>query len=156
MDAQTKLKIERFTAAAEVLLDRGTSKRPGGSPETLFAGGPTPSRQTLAALSTTAGAQALDIVYMVFDLADIAKGPTSLMLITPRLGVHTVRLDCHLWAPMDGGRLVIVRRGSTDTYYDFDHDELVQRKGGLAFSLDDGFVRAAVRLRDKAATMPGG
>jgi len=156
MNPEIKLQIDRFTTAAEALLEVGTSRRPGGKSETLFAGGGRPSKTILAALSVPAAEQGFDIVYLEFRLDDVARGPRSVWLITPRDGVHRVIVDCAFWAPEDGGRLVIVPRLAQATHFDFENDELVQRAGRPARSLDAGIARAMERLRATAATMPGG
>jgi hypothetical protein len=152
------LAIDRFTVAAPLLLGTDLRERPRGYSRTLFGGGVAPTQEMLAALAAGAAGAGMDLVYMVFDSAEVASGPMRLMLIQPRDDVHHVTIGCQFWCPADGGRAVIVvSKSKADVYFEFEGAALVQRQGPLPSMFDDdGFDRAADRLCAIAATMPSG
>lgn len=158
MNPLHKLAIDRFTVAAPMLLEPNSSRRVDGKSLILFGGGAKPSLNMLEALSAGAAEVSRDLIYMVFDVTNVGNGPTSLMLLQTRDGVHFVTADCHFWSRSDEGRFVIVpRQSKTNKYFELEDTELVQRQGPLVSAFDnDGFVRAAARLPDTAAAMPGG
>ena len=156
MNEGTKIEIDRFIAAAEALLERKPSRRSKPRQKTLFAGGGPLSLLVLNALVDTADERGMEVVYLEFDLFDVARGPRRLIVSVLSGDIHVTYADCVLWAAENGGCPVIVPRNGTRGFFELEADKLLHRQGCPAASLDSGMDLATIQLRERASTMPGG
>jgi hypothetical protein len=137
----------RFAIAAERLLRHAPNPEFVGDGQSvnILSGGP-PDPADFQAICSVCEKTDLDIVYLEFRPGRESQGPTGLTIIAKRDGLLNFWPQCTLWAPKDGGPLLIVPKDDIAICIGYDGLALtwMERPAG---SLANGIDRARTRLR---------
>ncbi|MEG3159384.1 hypothetical protein U1763_02605 [Sphingomonas sp. LB2R24] len=147
MTVQAQDKIDRFLIAAQALLYQAPDPEyANDGVSVLMAGGhpmePSDLDRTAAICAQCRG----DLIYLEFSKTRPQDGPQNVVLFSEREGVIFRWTDCALWAPEDGGPLLIMPR-RLNVCFGYDGIELFSIAQRPTQYLGDGIARARTRLR---------
>ena len=138
--------VNRFAIAAnELLREEMAPEFAQDGPSFAFLAGPPLDADKAVSWAGIAQDSQLDIVYLAFDLGRERFGPTSVAIFAERFGVVYRWTECVLWAPKDGGRLLVMPRG-LNMCFSHDGNALISHQSRPTHSLRDGIARARNRL----------
>lgn len=147
--------VNRFAVAAAELLRRDLDPQfAGDGPSVLFLAGDRLDETTYAELAVLAKESQMDMIYLDFEPGREHLGPISVSIYAERWGAVFTWSDCVLWAPKDGGPLLIMPK---DLNVCFAHDgrALISFPKRPTRSLRSGIIRARQRLlRAASQIMP--
>jgi hypothetical protein len=138
--------VNRFTIAAAELLRRDLSPEfAEDSASLVFVAGPPLDGEKLAHWSIETKTSQMDIVYFTFEPGREHFGPTGATIFAERLGTIFRWPDCVLWAPKDGGPLLIMPK-DLNVCFSQDGRALISHPTRPTQSLRNGTARAHQRL----------
>ncbi len=147
MKSKAEQKIDRFLVAAQALLYQTPDKEyANDGVSVLMAGGYPMESSDLARTSVICTKYRGDLIYLEFSRPRPQDGPQNVVLIAERSGVAFRWTDCALWAPEDGGPLLIMPKG-LNVCFGYDGIELFSIPQRPTQDLADGIARARTRLK---------
>jgi hypothetical protein len=143
----------RFAVAAEQLLRQDLDPKfaNDGQSVALFVGAPLDPYQ-LAQFAVIAKKTGADIVHFAFDPAWPQSRLKHVDVFAERYGVVFRWTECDLWAPADGGPLLIMPKG-LNVCFGYDGLALISLEERPTHALGEGIARARTRLRFAAAAV---
>ncbi|MFD1789263.1 hypothetical protein ACFSC3_17035 [Sphingomonas floccifaciens] len=143
----------RFTlAAAELLRHPLDPAFAQDAPSTVFLAGRPLTPATLAQVSLMAVDSDMDLVHLAFDEGRERFGPTDISIFCIRFGAVFRWIGCALWAPRDGGPMMIMPPG-VNVCFAQDGKALISFPTRPTRALGAGMKRARQRLHRAAGAM---
>lgn len=145
--------VHRFTLAAADLLRHPLD--PGFADDVAFAvflAGPPLDGTEADDVSQAAETAGMDLIHLSFEPGRERFGPTGVGVFGMRRGAMFRWTDCVLWAPRNGGPLLIVPLG-LNACFAHDGKAMLSFPSGPKVALGAGIKRARGRLRRSAWSM---
>ena len=147
--------LDRFAIAAEELLRcELCSGFVADRPTAVLANGYPLGEVGLDNLTQIARRNRIDVIYFEHAPANESQGPQRIRVFAERDGIAFPWTDCVLWAPEEGGPLLIMPQG-TRVCFAYDGLTLTMLQDRPTQALDDGMARARDRLRRAAREVTG-
>ena len=142
--------FKRFAVAAAELLRRDMDPQfAGDGPSLLFLAGDRLNKTAYAECAAMAKESQMDVIYLNFEPGREHVAPTSVSIFAERWGAVFTWSDCVLWAPKDGGPLLIMPKG-LNVCFAHDGRALISFPKRPTHSLRSGIIRARQRLLSAA------
>jgi hypothetical protein len=140
----------RFTiAAADLLCHPLDPAFADDIASAVFLAGPPLDRAAIDTWSLTAKETSFDLIHFAFEPGRERFGPTGVSIFSERWGAVFRWTDCVLWAPKDGGPLLIMPKG-INVCFAHDGKSLLSFPSRPTHALSAGIKRAHHRLRRAA------
>ncbi len=147
MTLQAQQKIDRFLVATQALpYQTPDPEYANDGVSVMMAGGYPMGTSDLARATAICVQNRRDLIYLKFSKSRPQDGPQNVVLIAERWGAALRWTDCALWAPEDGGPLLIMPKG-LNVCFGYDGIELYSIPQRPTHHLADGTARARTRLR---------
>ncbi len=156
MTNRAEAKINRFMLAAQALLYQTPDPEYANDGiSVILAGGYPMTPSDLSRTSAICAQYRSDLIYLEFSKTRPQDGPQNVVLIAERWGATFRWTDCVLWAPQDGGPLLIMPKG-LNVCFGYDGIELFSIPQRPTLQLGDGIARAQTRLRHAESAVTAG
>jgi hypothetical protein len=142
--------VNRFTIAAADLTRRSLNPEfATDAASLLFIAGDPLDQRGLDTWARHANEAQMDLIYLAFEPGREERGPSDICIYAERHGIVFRWNQCVLWAPEDGGPLLIMPPGINVC---FGHDglALISLPERPTHSLEDGAAHALQRLVEAA------
>lgn len=138
--------VNRFALAAAELLRRDLDPEfADDAASVVFLAGPPLDAAKTNYWTLNAKESGMDLIYLTFEPGRERFGPTGVSVFSERWGLVFRWTDCVLWAPRDGGPLLVMPKG-INVCFGHDGKALVSLPSRPTHALADGVGRARNRL----------
>mgnify|MGYP006914913682 CR=1 FL=1 len=138
--------VNRFALAVAELLRRDLDPEFADDiASCVFIAGPPLDSAKTDYWTVSAKETGMDVVYLTFELGRERFGPTGVSVFAERWGAVFRWADCVLWAPKDGGPLLVMPKG-LNVCFAHDGKALISLPSRPTHALTNGIARARRRL----------